>query len=195
MLCCLEFPFLQLSAPRARAGEERAVTPREQEEYRVLRETIRERGTARVWIAVVGVLAWAALLVVLLAFALPPVGTLAPLVALAATFEAVLALHVGVERVGRYLFVFHDDHWERIAGDFGRPARALATDPLFCVVFIAAAIVNLTPMLATTPIVQEWVLVGGAHAAFVARVLRARGAAASQRQVDGARFGELKGRG
>ena len=33
------------------------MTPRELEEYRALRETIRERGTARVWIFVVGLVA------------------------------------------------------------------------------------------------------------------------------------------
>ena len=36
------------------------MTPRELEEYRELRSTVRERGTARIWIFVSGVVAWAA---------------------------------------------------------------------------------------------------------------------------------------
>ena len=36
-----------------------------------------------------------------------PVATLLPLVLLAACFEAIFALHTGVERIGRYLQVFY----------------------------------------------------------------------------------------
>jgi hypothetical protein len=168
------------------------VTPREQEEYTALRATIRERGTTRVWLCVAGLLGWAGLVVAVLAVALPPVATLIPLVALAATFEAVLALHVGVERVGRYLLVFHADDWERVAGTFGRPAGAPAVDPLFTRMFLVAAVVNLSPLLATVPIVQEVIVVAGGHAAFVVRLLVARSAAARQRPIDAARFEELK---
>ena len=38
------------------------MTLAEQEEYRSLRATIRERGTARVWVFVGGIVAWAALI-------------------------------------------------------------------------------------------------------------------------------------
>ena len=37
------------------------LTPRELEEYRALRDTIRERGTTRVWIVLAGLVAWAGL--------------------------------------------------------------------------------------------------------------------------------------
>jgi hypothetical protein len=168
------------------------VTPREQEEYSALRATIRERGTARVWAFVAGLATWAGFVLALLATALPPVATLIPLVALAATFEAVLALHVGVERIGRFLLVFHADAWEQAAGTFGRPRGAAAVDPLFVWVFLTAAVVNLLPLLTATPIAPEWIVVGGAHAGFVVRLAIARGAAARQRQVDTARFEQLK---
>ena len=79
------------------------MTPRELEEYRALRETIRERGTVRVWLAVMSTAAWAALALSALALAPWPVATLLPLLMLAAGFEGVFALHTGVERIGRYL--------------------------------------------------------------------------------------------
>src|SRR5262245_27009434 len=101
------------------------MTPREQEEYSALRATIRERGTARVWLLTIGVITWAALALVTVALALPPVAALLPLLVLVATFEGVFALHVGVERIGRYLLVFHGDEWERTAGTFGRPKGAI----------------------------------------------------------------------
>jgi len=97
------------------------VTPREQEEYSALRATIRERGTARPWLAFAGLAVWAALVVVTTALSMPPVGAIVPLAVLAAAFEGVFALHIGVERIGRYLQVFHEDRWEQTAMAFGRP--------------------------------------------------------------------------
>jgi uncharacterized membrane protein HdeD (DUF308 family) len=168
------------------------VTARDQEEYSALRDTIRERGTVRVWIFVAGLVGWSAIVVGLLALALPPIATLVSLVALAATFEGVLALHVGVERVGRYLSVYHDDHWERAAAAFGRPPGAISADPLFVRTFAMATVLNLIPLLTTTPIAQEWIVVGAAHGAFGLRLWTAQAAARRQRQIDAARFQQLK---
>src|SRR5712692_1617958 len=86
------------SGPK-REGEERLMTSRELEEYRALRDTIRERSTARVWVFLAGLVAWAALTVATAALAALPVATLLPLLILAAAFEAVFSLHVGVERI------------------------------------------------------------------------------------------------
>jgi hypothetical protein len=168
------------------------VTLREQDEYSALRATIRERGTARIWLFAVGIIAWATLTLAAVTLSLPPVATLLPLVVLVATFEGVLALHVGVERVGRYLLVFHEDQWEKTAGSFGRPRGAIALDALGSFTFVIAAFVNLIPLLVTMPVIQESIVVGSAHVLFVARVLTARAAAARQREVDTARFIELK---
>src|SRR5678815_4594103 len=60
----------------------RHMTLRELEEYRALRDTIRERGTARHWIVVVGFGLWAALTLAIVAFATLPVATLLPLLVL-----------------------------------------------------------------------------------------------------------------
>lgn len=192
MLCRGERLYLLLSDVHGPAAEDFRVTQRAQEEYTALRATIRERGTARVWVFVTGVAVWSGLTVAVLALVLPPVATLIPLVALAATFEGILALHAAIERIGRYLLVFHQDKWEHVAGAFGRPPGTLTVDALFAVVFILAAVVNLAPTLVTSPIAQEWVLIGAAHVAFVGRILWSRAAAARQRRVDTARFEQLR---
>jgi len=161
------------------------------DEYGALRATIRERGTARVWVLVVGLLVWAALAAATAALTSPPVAALIPLVALAATFEAVFSLHASVERIGRYLLVAYDDEWERVAAAFGRPSGAIAIDPLFTVLFLVAAVVNLEPLMVTQPTREELVFVGGAHALLALRVIVARAAAARQRKVDAERFRQI----
>src|SRR5215475_11445055 len=98
----------------------------EQEEYRSLRATIRERGTARIWVFLVGIIAWAALITATAALAALPVATLLPLLVLVSVFEAVFSLHVGVERIGRYIQVFLEHEgggWEHTAMAFGQPLR------------------------------------------------------------------------
>ena len=171
--------------------------PREREEYRALRATIRERGTARVWIFVAGIAAWAALTMAVATLTSPPVATLMPLLVLAAAFEGVFALHVGVERVGRYIHVFFEEEgggWEHTAMAFGRPRGSAATDAIFTVPFLLAALFNLAPALIAQPTRPELIFVGGAHALFVLRLVVARTSASKQRTVDLARFQELRKR-
>jgi hypothetical protein len=110
------------------------MTGREQDEYSALRATIRERGTVRVGLFVAGMAAWAALTIATAALASTPLATLLPLLVLASVFEAIFALHVGVERIGRYIQVFYEEEggalrgWEHAAMAFGRPAGAVAID-------------------------------------------------------------------
>jgi len=168
------------------------VTPREQEEYSALRATIRERGTARPWLAFAGLAVWAALVVVTTALSMPPVGAIVPLAVLAAAFEGVFALHIGVERIGRYLQVFHEDRWEQTAMAFGRPPGGVGVDALFSVLFAAAAFINTLPALIQAPTTPELVFVGGAHALFLVRLVAARAASGKQREIELRRFRELK---
>jgi hypothetical protein len=168
-----------------------------EDEYRALRDTIRERGTARVWVVIAGVFAWAALTAATAALSSTPLGTLLPLLMLATAFEIVYALHVGVERIGRYLQVFHESAtdspgWEHIAMAFGRPAGAASVDPLFAALFALAALVNLMPALVLQPIRAELIFVGGAHALFALRLIVARQTAAKQRAIDLERFQQLR---
>ena len=178
------------------------MTGREQDEYRELRATIRERGTARIYLFVAGIAAWTAATIATTALASTPLATLLPLLLLAAVFEAIFALHVGVERIGRYIQVFYeadavDDgprerRWEHAAMGFGRPAGAPALDALFTVPFLLAAAFNIAPATLLNPIPAELIFVGGAHALFLLRVVVARQAAAKRRAIDFGRFQQLK---
>jgi hypothetical protein len=173
------------------------MTPRELEEYSALRATIRQRGTARVWILVAGLSAWSGEAVALAVLGPPPAVSLIPLLVLAVTFEAAFALHIGVERIGRYIQMFHEGAgeaaaWEAAAMAFGRPLSGTATDPLFTVYFALAAVLNFAPVLLAVPVPAEALVIGGAHLAFVARLVMGRRAAAAQRVADLARFQEMK---
>ncbi len=168
-----------------------------EDEYRAMRDTIRERGTARVWVVVAGVFAWAVLTAATAALSSTPVATLLPLLMLGASFEAVYALHIGVERIGRYVQVFYEQapdapRWEHTAMAFGRPPGAATADPLFVAVFVLAACFNLVPALLLQPIRAELLFVGGAHALFALRIIVARQTAAKQRAIDLERFQQLR---
>lgn len=169
------------------------MSPHEDTEYRALRDTIRERGTARVWMFVGGLVAWAALSVATAALAALPVATLLPLLVLAGVFEAVYSTHTAVERVGRYLQVFHENAgWEHTAMAYGRAFPRNAHDPLFTLFFVAATFLNFVPVLLAEPAPIELWVVGGAHAVFVVRVIVARLNAGRQRAMDLERFQKLK---
>ena len=177
---------------------------REDDEYTALRATIRERGTARVCVFAGGIVAWTAATIATVALVSIPVATLLPLLLLASVFEAVFALHVGVERIGRYIQVFYEadplalsgppvlPNWEHAAMAFGRPAGAASADALFVVPFLLGTLVNLMPALALHPTASELTFVGGAHALFVVRLIVARLVAGKQRAIDLKRFEELK---
>src|SRR3982751_5021699 len=121
------------------------MTERELEEYKALRATIRQRGSVRVCVFVAGLAAWG-LVAMTANFVSLPVLTLVPLVLLAGVFEAVFALHIGVERIGRYLQVWHEDRWEHMAMAFGPPPSGTGSDPLFVVFFGVATICNVIPV-------------------------------------------------
>src|SRR5438105_3569009 len=106
---------------------------RDGEEYRALRSTISARSGMRVCVFVTGLAVWAALAIAVAATGSLPAATLIPLVVLAGVFEAVFALHVGVERIGRYLQVFCDDRWEKTAMALGAPLAGTGVDPLFTI--------------------------------------------------------------
>lgn len=168
------------------------MTPRDRVQYRELRATIRARGTARPWVFVAGLVAWAALTLATVALAAAPFATLLPLLVLAGTFEAVFGLHVGVERIGRYLQVFYDDSWEQTAMAFGPPLAGTTTDPLFAVLFGLAIVINFIPVMLAAPVAAELLVIGGAHAIGLTRLLLARRAARRQRTADLERFQNLK---
>jgi hypothetical protein len=171
------------------------MTPREIEEYRALRATIRERGSLRVILFLAGIAAWAAATIATAALAALPVATLLPLLVLASCFESLFVVHTAVERVGRYLQVFYDEEgsreWERTAMAYGRSFPG-GPDALFSVYFYLATLLNFVPVLLADPVRLEVLVVGSIHLLFVGRVVLAHRAAGRQRAVDLERFQRLK---
>lgn len=164
-----------------------------QEEYLVLRQTIRERGTARMVLVPLLFVGWAAIAVATTAWITLASGTLIPLLLLVAGFEAVFALHVSVERIGRYLQVFHEAQggWEHIAMRFGQRFPGAGPDPLFTRLFLLATAINVLPAaLAGLPI--EVAVVAALHLGFVFRLRAAGSYAARQRAEDLDRFSQLR---
>jgi hypothetical protein len=158
-------------------------------EFVALRQTIATRGTVRAVLLLVTFVSWSALGALLLLFGELPAAVIFPLGILAAGFEAIHALHVGVERIGRYLQVNYETvtegpQWETTAMAVGPALPGGGTDPLFTVIFVCAGLVNLLPAMVLAPTPMEIGVVGILHGAFVVRIVRARGAAARQRAVE-----------
>jgi hypothetical protein len=137
----------------------------------------------------VTLLGWAALACQLLFVSDVPLASLFSLAVLVAGFEAIHALHVSVERIGRYVQVYYESSeggplWETTAMKVGPALPGGGIDPLFTVVFVFATVINLIPALLPSPTRLELALIGLLHAAFLVRLVRARGAAARQRAVE-----------
>ena len=164
------------------------------DEYRALRATIQQRGTARILVLPLIFVGWAATAVATAAVITVAVSTLVPLLVLVAGFEAIFALHVNVERVGRYLQVYHEDDggWEGVAMQFGRRFPGAGPDPLFGRLFILATSVNFLPAALGWENMPELVVLAILHFLFINRVRLARAFAASQRKQDLERFLALR---
>lgn len=169
-------------------------TDRDPAEYAALRATIRERGTVRMALVPVVFIGWAAVAVATAAVITVALSTLVPLLVLAAGFEAIFALHVTVERVGRYLQAFHEADgrgWEHVAMAFGREFPATGPDALFSRLFVFAVSINFLPAaLGGTP--WEAAIVALCHVALIYRVRAAGRFAATQRADDLRRFAQLR---
>lgn len=167
------------------------------EEYRSLRAVIRERGSLRVGLFAMTLAAWALTTVAVSALLVQPMASLVPLLILVAGFEAGHALHVGAERIGRYLYVRYESEggpaWEKTIGAFGAgqmPFLGRPSGAHFALVFALAVAVNLL-VLALGALPQELAALALIHALALARIVAARHAAAGQRARDETRFREL----
>lgn len=173
-------------------------------EFAALRDTIRARAGARPWVALTGLAAWAGLLVTVLVALPNPIAAVVPLLVLVATFEAVRALHLGIERIGRYLQVFFEEGpggeavaldppaWERVAMLFGPSLPGAGGHPLLLPVFLLAAVVNFTAVVLPGPLPVELGMLAVPHAAFLVWLLYCDRAMRGQRASDLARFRALK---
>ena len=134
-----------------------------------------------------------------------PIFIVVPLVVLIAGFEVGFALHVGAERIGRYLQVRYEAEtatlvcWERTAMALRVPTGGI--DPLFLRVYLAAAILNLLVGVWTSASAEissdspgpfaELAVFGLVHFVAVARWLWAAQFARSQRTRELAAFENL----
>ena len=158
-------------------------------EYTVLRHTIASRGTARITLLPVTLIGWALVAGTLALLGSIPAMSLFGLAVLAGGFEAVHALHVGVERIGRYLQVFYEGvadvpRWETTAMSMGPALPGGGVDPLFTLIFTLATLLNLMAAIVPSPTRIELAVIGLMHGAFLVRLVRARWAATRQRAVD-----------
>jgi hypothetical protein len=168
-------------------------TTHHEEEFAALRATIRERGTVRMILLPVSLALWAAAAIATTAAVALPIAALVPLLVLAAGFEAIYALHVNVERIGRYLQVFHepDGGWEHVAMQFGERFPGRGPDALFSGIFLIATALNYLPV-ALGGAVPELVVAGLLHLVLAVHIGTARQRAARQRKQDLERFQTLK---
>ena len=158
-------------------------------EYTVLRHTIASRGTARITLLPVTLIGWAVVTCTLALLGKYPAMSLFSLLVLAGGFEAIHALHVGVERIGRYLQVFYEGsadvpRWETTAMSIGPALPGGGVDPLFTLIFTLATLLNLLAAIVPSPTRLELAVIGLMHGAFLVRIVRARWAATRQRAVD-----------
>lgn len=195
------YPFASPQLLRVLGYSKKSAMPMSltESEFAILRQTIASRGTVRVVLFTTALIAWAAVASVLLLFNDLPVAAIFPLAVLAAGFEAVHALHAGVERIGRYLQVYYEagndgPQWETAAMAVGPALPGGGVDPLFTVIFTCAAVLNLIPSLLPQPTPIEVGVIVGLHLIFIVRVVRARVAAARQRAVELESFRALKTR-
>jgi hypothetical protein len=165
------------------------------DEFRALRATIQQRGTVRMVVLPLTFVGWAATAVATAAVITVAVSTLVPLLILVAGFESLFALHVNVERIGRYVQVFHegeDNGWETVALRFGQRFAAATPDPLFGRLFVLATSVNFLPAALGWENIPELAVLAVLHLVFINRIRLARVFAGTQREKDLERFVALK---
>jgi hypothetical protein len=163
------------------------------EEFSALRATIRDRGTVRMVLLPVTFGLWAGAAVATTAAIQLPITALLPLLVLAAGFESIYALHINVERIGRYLQVFHEPEggWEHVAMTFGLRFPGKGPDALFSNLFLMATALNYLPVAlgGTTP---ELIVGGLLHLLLALHIGTARSRASKQRALDLERFQAIK---
>ena len=164
-----------------------------QAEYEALRATIRERGTVRMILLPITFGLWGAAAIATTAVIELPIAVLLPLIVLAAGFEAIYALHVNVERIGRYIQVFHepDGGWEHVAMAFGQRFPGKGPDALFSGLFLIATALNYLPV-ALGGAIPELVVAGLLHLLLAFHIGTARSRASHQRQQDLEKFQALR---
>jgi hypothetical protein len=177
-------------------------------EFHELRATIRERGSARAFVTCITFVSWAVTVLLVGRMTVSFVSAVVPLIVLIAGFEVMFALHVGAERIGRYLFVFYESipeapKWETAIAAFGQTSAAAMPhlSALAHTTFVAATLVNLAAAVVSAAQLRPeaytepgTVILGLLHALFVGRIYQAMRQARGQRERDTAAFLEISKR-
>jgi len=174
-------------------------------EYQELRATIRQRGSLRHLLVLITFSVWTATMLWSANTFAVPIFFVLPLIVLIAGFEVTFALHIGVERIGRFIQVRYEKDasgaisWERTAMALRLPGGGL--DPLFLKIFLVAVTFNLligtwmSSIAAAPPEAVfgriELAIFVLAHSAAVLRWMSAARYARSQRVRELAAFEEL----
>src|SRR4026209_2619026 len=137
-------------------------------EHAVTRHTIASRGTTRIVLFPIAMIAWAVLAWLVLRFAEAPLASLYPLAVLVGGFEAIHALHVGVERIGRYLQVYYEDslddpRWATTAVAPGAALPGGGIDPVFPAVFVLVSALKLTFAFYVSRTLTQGLAIGAVH--------------------------------
>lgn len=177
------------------------------EEFRALRATVRERGSVRVVVSLITFVSWAGLAVLLAHAGAGELLWLVPLLVLAVGFELIAGLHVGVERIGRYVRVFYETagtmpKWESAIALFGQtPSAGQPTvRPLLTREFGMATLLNAllavrpSLLLGQRPTSPETAFLLLAHLAYAGRLVQVGRRAARQRDLDEAAFRTIAGK-
>ena len=172
------------------------MTPRDTE-FAELRRTIAVRGSVRLVLGPATLGLWA-VVAMQARYGDQRVQILLPLLTLAAGFEAIRALHIGVERIGRYLQVFHEatagpdgPTWESVAMASTPAAPGLGLNPLFGTLFLLACAANafLSWETVAPALTGLWML---AHGALAVRISLSVRACRRQRTLDLAHYQKVQ---
>ena len=172
-------------------------------EFAALRDTIRSRGGARPLAFLAGAASWAVAWIAVVMWLPNPIASLVPLLVLLATFEVVRTLHLGVERIGRYIQVFFEEAasgrvptgppaWEHTAMMLGPNIPGVGAHAFFQPVFVLAITVNFLAVLLPGPVMIELAMLSVPHLAFVGWMFYCDRGMRKQRETELARFRELK---
>jgi hypothetical protein len=171
-------------------------------EYRTLRETIRTRGGTRPLAFLGGLASWAVVLVAVLVWLPNPLASVVPLLLLLASYETVRSLHLGVERIGRYVQVFYEETggsaptatpaWEHTAMIVGPSLPGAGVHPYFQPVFLMAALLNFLGVVFPGPVMIELGALAVPHVAFIAWAIYCDRGMRLQRASDLARFRAIR---
>lgn len=166
-------------------------------EYASLRQAIAQRGQLKATVALVGLLGWAALWMAGFVLLSDVRVTAVSLAVLWAAFEILRPLHIGAERLGRYLQVFYEvpgqlPAWEHTAMALGPAVPGAAGHPLYVPLFVGATLLNATALWVDGPLTFEGALMLGPHLALLWWLWRADRAMRVQRVDDLARLQALR---